>query len=516
MPGAALTPGAGNPFLDPILARDRSGLFARFEGDDGWISIDLATLLASAARFAGLYAMAGLGPRDRVLVILHPGLDPHAAFFGAMLIGAIPSFMPYPNAKQQHEIYWGQHRAIFQAVRPAAILTFGAIRAEIETACDGLAVRVLMAEAAETVAPIVHWRLPPSDAIAFIQYSSGTTGLKKGVPVSYTALAAHIHAYRGALRLDQTAHPVVATWLPLYHDMGLITGFLMPLLLGAPIISVDPFEWTMRPDAFLAAVGTFRATHMWMPNFALLHHVNRAGATGHLDLGSVRAIICCSEPCKPDTFDAFGDRFAASGLRREVLQTCYAMAETVFAISQSVIGTPPRQVRGALSNGPPVTGCSVRIAEDGEIWVRAPWLFAGYQDAPAGFRDGYFPTGDLGFIDGDEIFVIGRIKDVIIVNGRNIFAHDVEAAISAHAAVRPGRVVAFGRFSDRQGSEQLIVVAEAESGAAAEINRAVLAALGVACHDIRLVPLGWLIKTTSGKMSRSDNAQKYAEFFQSE
>ena len=512
-------PDVENPYHDPIIARNGAALFARFADNDGWISIDHATLLDRAARFATLYTQAGIGSQETILIILQPGLDPHAAFLGAMLIGAIPSFMPYPAAKQSHEIYWAQHRAIFQIVRPGAILCYDEITARIAAACDGLDILVLAQEAVDALAPIPSWNKPGADAIAFIQYSSGTTGIKKGVPISYTALAHHIHAYRDALRLNETAHPIIATWLPLYHDMGLITGFLLPLLLGVPIIAVDPFEWTMRPADFLAAVGEFRATHLWLPNFALLHHANRGSALDRLDLSAVAAIICCSEPCKPAAFDAFQDRFAPAGLPPAALQTCYAMAEAVFAITQSKPGVPPRRLRlddgrELLSNGPPVAGCSVKIQDDGEVCIKAPWLFAGYQNNPAPFHDGYFHTGDLGFLDNGELFIFGRVKEIIIINGRNIFAHDVEAAISAHAAVKPGRVLAFGQFNDDQGSEQLIIIAETTDVISpAEINRIVLAAIGVACHDIRLVAPGWLVKTTSGKLSRLENAQKYTTHF---
>jgi fatty-acyl-CoA synthase len=510
---------AGNPFLDPIVARDRSVLFARFENEDDWTAVDHAALLVRAAQFAALYTQAGIRSQETILVILRPGLNPHAAFLGAMLIGAIPSFMPYPNAKQSHDIYWRQHRTIFETVRPQAVLVYDDISDLVAAACDGLDIVVLSQEAVDALTPIPSWDIPDANAIAFIQYSSGTTGLKKGIPISYAALAGHIHAYRDALRLDETAQTVIATWLPLYHDMGLITGFLLPLLLGVPIISVDPFEWTMRPGDFLTVAGTFRATHIWLPNFALLHHANHAGALENLDLSTVAAIICCSEPCKPAAFDAFLDRFAVAALRPAALQTCYAMAETVFAVTQSHVGTPPRRLRiedgrELLSNGPPIAGCAIKILDDGEICIKAPWQFAGYQSDPVVFDDGYFRTGDLGFLDGGELFVCGRIKDIIIINGRNIFAHDVEAAVSAHAAVKPGRVVAFGQFSDAQGSEQLILVAETNDAAStAEINRIVLAAVGVACHDIRLVAPGWLIKTTSGKVSRSENKQKYTKHF---
>ena len=230
------------------------------------------------------------------------------------------------------------------------------------------------------------------------------------------------------------------------------------------------------------------------------------------------------------------------------------MAETVFAVSQSDVRTPVRrrevdascikelgQVRPSpadsaplvlLSNGRPLEGCEVAILRDGamvgaeqlgEICVRADYMFSGYHHneaaTAAAFHDGWYRTGDIGFIDQGEVFVVGRIKDVIIVNGKNVFVHDIEAAVSRITGVKPGRCVAFGRYSEKSGSELLVVVAERDGEPAADkdiqrdINRAVVEEVGVPCSDIRVVEQGWLVKTTSGKTSRSDNAVKYARDF---
>jgi acyl-CoA synthetase (AMP-forming)/AMP-acid ligase II len=340
--------------------------------------------------------------------------------------------------------------------------------------------------------------------------------------------------------------------LPLYHDMGLITSFLLPLWMGVPVLSIDPFEWTRKPTLLFDAIESFRATHAWAPNFSLVHQVR--GVRGHRrwDLGSLTALICCSEPCKAESFDLFCERFSAWGLRPTALQTCYAMAETVFAVTQSPPGAAPRRLSVdreslqtkaiaapgrpggdnvvLLSNGPPIPGCQVVIggpegfARDrivGEVRVAAPWMFSGYHNNPSATQQAlegdWLRTGDLGFIDKGELFIVGRIKDVIIVNGKNIFSHDVEAAASRVAGVKPGRAAAFGRYDPSQGTEQLVVVAErkgAQSDDASVIgglNRAVLNELGVGCGDIRLVEQGWLVKTTSGKVSRSGNAAKYEQ-----
>jgi acyl-CoA synthetase (AMP-forming)/AMP-acid ligase II len=239
------------------------------------------------------------------------------------------------------------------------------------------------------------------------------------------------------------------------------------------------------------------------------------------------------------------------------------MAETVFAVSQSDPTRPVRRLaidracvtrRGAvyppqpvyplepiyphesaadplilLSNGRPIDNCAVRILRDGEfveeaqigeICVRADFMFSGYHHNPdataEAFHGDWYRTGDLGFLDDGEVFVVGRLKDVIIVNGKNILAHDVEAAVSLVGGVKPGRCVAFGRYDEKIGSEQLIVIAERSGDAAQdgkvirEINHAVIKEISISCADIRMVDQHWLVKTTSGKISRSDNAVKYA------
>lgn len=307
--------------------------------------------------------------------------------------------------------------------------------------------------------------------------------------------------------------------------------------------------WVAVPSLLFDAIQDHGATHAWLPNFAFLHLARRIGTKRSWALGTVRALVNCSEPCKPAALDAFLERFAAMGIRAEMLQTSYAMAEPVFAVSQSRPDRPVRRlaidqgcttrlgpvkdpVAGSpvltlLANGPPIRDCAVRVLQDGtfvgerqigEICVNAPYLMTGYFNNPAqtaaSFHGEWYRSGDLGFLDGGEIFVVGRLKDVIIVNGKNVFAHDVEEAVSRVEGVKPGRCVAFGRYVEAVGSEQL-VVAERIDGAADDrqtirlINHAVADEVGVPCADIRMVELGWLVKTTGGKTSRSENARRY-------
>jgi fatty-acyl-CoA synthase len=546
-----------NPFLGPIMRRWRSDPSARFgvfhDGDD-WNVATLDDVIRRALRFSSAFADVGVGQGDIVLLIIQHGIDAYAAFLGVMLIGAVPSFMPYPSVKQDAVVYWKQHRQVFAHIRPRAILVYDTLLAAVMEAVEDADIAVLAQSRADDFESLRPGALPSADTVALLQHSSGTTGLKKGVMLSYRAIVGHLEAYGRALGLDAVASPAIASWLPLYHDMGLVTSFLLPVWSGAPILAIDPFEWTRRPTLLFEAIETFAATHAWVPNFSLVHQVRSVRSELTWDLSSLQALICCSEPCKPESFDLFSDRFSSWGLGATVLRTCYAMAETVFAVTQSPLGQVPRRLRvdrlglqtqavavaaqavgdtvELLSNGPPVAGCRVEIRREGkavvdgvvgEVCVTAPWMFSGYHHNPTATENaldgGWLKTGDLGFVDGSEVYIVGRLKDVIIVNGKNLFAHDVEAAVSRVAGVKPGRAVAFGWYDASVGSEQLVVVAERDEPADEDaavirrLNHAVSTEVGVGCGDVRLVEHGWLLKTTSGKISRSENVGKYQRAF---
>jgi fatty-acyl-CoA synthase len=548
---------ADQPFLEPIIRRCSSSpdeLFGMFHEAGAWQRVSNAAFLDRALRFTSLLRLNGAEHGDLVLIILRHGIDANAAFFGAMLTGAIPSFLPYPNNKQDHGLYWSQHAKIFAFCQPRLILVYDELRDAVIECAHGTSASVVAQSAVAHQTPCKIDRLPHADDIALLQHSSGTTGLKKGVALSYRSICLQLDAYADALALQDVPNARVASWLPLYHDMGLISSFLLPLWRGLPIVSLDPFVWLTRTWLFFEGIQEFRATHAWLPNFAFMHLVRTIRGSRVWDLSSLVALVSCSEPCKAETFDAFLAKFTAWGITPATLQTCYAMAETVFAVSQSVPGEPVRQVsvdraciaeltqvvpsrvdadgQRLLSNGRPVAGCEVRIVRDGmsvqerdigEVCISAAFLFDGYyknrEATEAAMQDGWYRTGDLGFLADGEVFIVGRLKDVIIVNGKNLFAHDLEAAVSRVPGVKPGRAVAFGRYVEALGSEQLIVVVESDGGAAdsaavvLDVNQAVMTEVGIACADVRLVDAGWLVKTTSGKVSRSENARKYGVQF---
>ena len=367
----------------------------------------------------------------------------------------------------------------------------------------------------------------------------------------------HHESYARALGLRGTE--VFATWLPLYHDMGLIACFVTPLVAGRPVVWLSPFEWVASPGLLLHAVAEWRATHVWLPNFAFSFLAQRVREPrGSLDLSSLRAVVNCSEPVTAEAMDAFAARFADDGLDRGALHACYAMAETVFAVAASTPAAPPvrrtvdrrawhdehvarRAPDGGeetvvhVSNGPPVDGCEVRIgptdggaaalapAEAGRVWVRSPFLFDGYfrrPDLNASLFDaeGFYDTGDVGYLDeAGHVYVTGRRKDLVIVGGRNIYPHDVEAVVSEVPGVHPGRVVVFGVPHRGLATEGLVALVESDEPEDGwpEVARAVRARvptrLDLDLLDVRVVTKGALRKSTSGKLARAGNREWYLE-----
>lgn len=513
---------------------------------------DLSDRLATAVRRLARQTSSGV-----VLLFLKHHVLQLPLFVGCMKAGLVPCFLPFPSAKQDPDLYWQTHAAVIARCEPALIVAYGELLESVAAiaAASGAPVCAIETLGGETRAATAA--LPPypdEDSIALLQHSSGTTGLKKGVALTYGQIARQTRAYAPAAGLDETS--IVASWLPYYHDMGLFAAFLIPLSAGAAIVSLDAFEWVRQPWLLLDLVERFQATHCWLPNFAFAHIANTAPTERAYDLSSLKAIVSCSEPVKASTLDTFFGRFEAYGADRAKVKACYAMAETCFAVSQTAIGEEceifwydeqrldrdQRAVRrepgcaGArpfVSNGAPLSGIDVRIlpavpAPPGEQWpgvpvgeieVRGECVFDGYfaneEATRAAFRDGWYKTGDIGFVDGGRLFVSGRKKDILIVHGRNYYAHDIEAAAALVPGVFPGRVVALGITNEASGSEDAVILAETDAPAEThgalrrEIKQHVHGALELMPARVALVPRGSLIKTTSGKISRSENLTRY-------
>ncbi len=521
----------------------------------------VSDLMVAAAGWQSALAGRGVRPGQVVLLILQHGPDLAPAYFGCVLNGSIPAVMPFLTEKLLPERYRAELSALLNVTQPAAVVTYPEFETEVRAACAESPAPAVFVAGAGGVQPDPDWEALPGlrrapDDIALLQHSSGTTGLQKGVALSHRAVLRQLAVYSQALHLDP-ARDTIVSWLPLYHDMGLIASFLMPLLLGVPLVLMSPFDWVRAPYRLLQSISAYRGTLTWLPNFAYnfcAQKIRDRDLQG-VDLSSLRAVVNCSEPCRPESHAAFAARFAGFGLNPAALMTCYAMAENVFAVAQAGLGDPVREdvidrealqverlarpvaadhgraVVRMLSNGRPLPNVALRVVDAhgadlperavGEIALRSDCMLSEYYRRPDVTRQAFLPggwykTGDLGYLAGGELFVSGRKKDLIIVGGKNIYPQDIEAAASQVPGVHPGRVVAFGLFDEAAGTEEVILVAEVDTNDPAErdaladaVRQAVTRGTAVALRRVYLVGPGWIIKTSSGKTARGANKERF-------
>jgi acyl-CoA synthetase (AMP-forming)/AMP-acid ligase II len=473
-------------------------------------------LVEEAKHLADCLVSAGVGAGEVCAVIVrhHPRFYP--LYLGISALGAIPSVLAYPNPRLHPDKFVHGLRGMARRSGLDWILTERSLEGTVRPLALGgdASVRGLIFPFEGEAGPArpSRFRRPPvhADSACLLQHSSGTTGLQKAVVLSHRAVLEHVCAYADALRLQPGDK--VASWLPLYHDMGMIAAFHLPLALGIPVVQLDPFEWVSAPEMLLHVISQEHATLSWLPNFAynLLAGRIRDEELEGVRLDSMRMFINCSEPVRADSHGRFLGRFSAFGLPERSLAACYAMAETTFAATQTPPGEAARTLdvdrealsrglvrssapgvpaRACVSSGRPIPGCQLRIVDDlgeevapghvGEIAIRSSTMFDGYRNAPEDtarvLRSGWYFSGDYGFELDGEYYVVGRKKDLIIVAGRNIYPEDVEDAISLVPGVLAGRVVAFGLEDANSGTEDIGVIAETEATDAAERKRIKLA-----------------------------------------
>ena len=536
---------------------DRVAVYLQFSAHDD-LAITYDQLLRGASRYSRTIARQGIKPGEVVILILEHGEDLVYAFFGAVLHGAIPSIMPFLTEKLSPERYRADLSALVAVTKPAGIITFPGFADEVREAltADSSVREVTVTDQLEARSDLefdLHsgFQRKPED-IVLLQHSSGTTGLQKGVALSHEAVFNQLISYGRSLSLDEK--DVVVSWLPLYHDMGLIAGFIMPILSGVPLVLMSPFDWVRAPYRLLQAVSKYRATLTWLPNFAYNFSAQkiRDRHIEGVDLSSWRAVINCSEPVRWESHRAFYDRFKDYGLRWDSLQSSYAMAENVFGVTQSRLGSPPvveeidrgafmfrrvaatpvdeRSAIKMMSSGRPIENVKVKVLDEhgtelperviGEIALQSNCMLTGYYNRPdltdKAFSQGWYLTGDYGYISGGEVFVSGRKKDMLIVGGRNVYPQDLEALSYEVPGVHAGRSVAFGLFDEAHGTEEVILIAEVDSENLEEqqkiadaIRQHVTKNSAIALRHVRVVDPKWILKTSSGKTARLANKEKF-------
>ena len=458
-------------------------------------------------------------------------------YLAALYSGVTPAILAPPHRKLHREYYLETTRAIFQTCDFSAVVTDVADLDPGITTLEPytLTVRPLGTPPAQVKHPLQF------GAQAFLQFTSGTTGIKRGVLVSHEAALAQVAAYSDAIGL--TDSDCIVSWLPLYHDMGLMTSLNMALACGVHSVMLDPVHWVSRPGLYLHAITQYRGTLGWNPNFAFKFMADRIPDEdlAGVDLSSIRGLVNCSEPVTWLSQQSFQNRFRPFRLREEAFWGCYAMAETTFAITHGRFDSPDcydtRVVNGLsrsdgggprISVGSPLPGVELRIragaefVEDrklGELWVRSPFNFTGYYNNPEATAtavcDGWYKTGDLGYKVGDRFFVSGRAKDMLIVGGVNIFPEDIEELVSAISGVHSGRVCAFALFDPETQTERAVVIAETDlppEGRPAliiRIRQAIAASFQISHFTVELTEVGYLVKSSAGKMARRANRERW-------
>jgi thioester reductase-like protein len=548
--------------LDRHAAERPDGLALRFlhdgEADGAATELTFAALRARAQGVAAALQQR-LVPGDRALLLYEGGVDFVTAFLGCLYAGivAVPAYPPDP--RRIHRTL-PRLRAIVDDARAELVLASADILHVAEPICaqaDGLRDLIWLGSGAieHGAARPRPYAALPSD-LAFLQYTSGSTGDPKGVMITRDNLAWSCGDLCALLSYDDACHQV--SWLPAFHDFGLVWGLMTPLSGGCPVTFMLPTAFLQRPARWLEAITRFAGTHTAAPNFAYDVAAAKIGSDvlGRLDLSSLRFAANGSEPVRASTIETFTRTFGPAGLRAEVMCTAYGMAEATLKVTLGRSGAPPvllqvsagaleqhriqptdtgadtRVLVGSGQAGPAPSvaiidaGSSRRLGEDqvGEIWIRGRGIGRGYWGRPEATAEAFgrridgegdtpwLGTGDLGFVSRGELFVVGRVKDMLIVRGRNLHAQDLElCAERAHPAVRASSVAAFSLELEIAGEDRAALVAEVDPARLGgdspdellrKLRLAIAEELDVAVHDLALIEPRSIFKTSSGKIQR--------------
>ncbi len=525
------------------------------EGDSGQ-DISYRRLMETATEVALGLTAKGLERNEAVAIMLPTCADFLYAFFGVMLAGGIAVPIYPPARPDKIEEYVQRQVGILQNAGVRLLISFG----QVKSITDILKVKLPSLTAVSTVEALRQageqsslLGRDPSE-IAFIQYTSGSTGDPKGVVLKHSNILANIRGIGGAVKVRPT--DIVVSWLPLYHDMGLIGAWLFSVYYGLPITLFSPLAFLSRPERWLWALHDSRGTLCPAPNFSYelcARKIPEASLRG-LDLSAWRIAINAGEAVLPDTLERFAERFRPYGFRAESFVPCYGLAESSVALAFPPIERRPvidRIRRDAfeaegkaipadpsdpsalrfVANGRPMPGHEIRIVDEagrelgeriqGRLLFRGPSKTEGYFRNPEATaavttEDGWMDSGDLGYWADGEVYITGRRKDLIIRSGRNIVPQEVESAAAEVPGVRRGCVAAFGSRDPESGTERLVVVAETRAAAEDDLRRIereimehVAATIGAPPERVELVAPHSIPKTSSGKIRRNETRTLY-------
>lgn len=551
MSGSAATLGA---LLERAAGSDRGVRFLDATEGDG-VRLDYGALYERALGVAGALQARGLAPGERVAIVLPTGPTFYDAFFGAVLAGLVPVPLYPPVRLGRLEEYHERTAAMLRACGAKLVLSDRRVRRllgeAVARAGGGLACEAVVGLEPRRPLPV---DVSPDD-VAFVQFSSGTTVAPKPVQLSHRQVLANVSAIRGAILEAWPEGPdlthVGVSWLPLYHDMGLVGAVLVALSRPGELVLIPPELFIARPAVWLRAIWRFGGTTSPAPNFAyaLCAERVRDEELAGVDLSSWRIALNGAEPVTPLVLERFLERFAPFGLRPEALTPVYGLAEATLAVTFSPLrerfrhrsfdrnalvrdglARPAAEGQPLVSLGRPLPGFALRIVDEegeplaegrlGRVLVRGPSTMRGYLGLPdataVALRDGWLDTGDTGFLHDGELYLYGRAKDLLVLRGRNHAPQDVEQALDDLEGVRAGCSAALGLLSESGQGEELVLFVERARGApdpdaalAERVRRRVLERTGLAPSAVHVLEAGTLPRTSSGKIRRGEAARLF-------
>ena len=514
----------------------------------------------ASARFGGALQSLGLAKGDRVALILPDNADFVFAFLGALRAGIIPVPIYPPTGLGKLAGYLENTLHIVEKSGAKVLVTSPDIRRLLGTVQSRAAELTRVADV-DSLKALREELKPVSielDDVAFLQFTSGSTSKPKGVTLTHANLAANVHSIMD-LGLKVQSFDSGVSWLPLYHDMGLIGFVIAPLYHVNSVTFLPPLLFLKRPAKWLEQISKRKGSVSFGPNFAYALCVKRVKESEMegLDLSSWRVAGCGAEPIRAENLHAFSEKFARIGFNPKAFVGCYGMAEATLAVSFSPAGTGVTVDRvdgeklwskgeaivatqendrttSVVSCGPEFEGHSVAsFAETdtesqsplperrvGELRLRGPSVMRGYWNDPELTREamagGWLKTGDIGYVADGNVYICGRSKEVIIVNGRNYYPQDLEWESSRVEGVRKGNVIAFGTMKPSHDRERVVIVLETliPEGAGreklkGEVRKAVQQAIGLTVDEVIPVDVGVLPKTSSGKLQRARCRELY-------
>ena len=546
--GPAL-PTPAHPTVPAALraAADSTATITLVDARESESVLSMRELYAGARRVAASLRERGVREGDRVALVLPTGRDFLDAFFGAQLAGAVPVPLYPPVRLGRMDEHVQSTARMMRAVGAAALVTdrrLGLLLGRVVEAARPALGWVTAAELRDTPREVEV--ATSEDALGVIQFSSGSTVDPKPVALSQRNLVAQCAALKALLPERDGAPHVGVSWLPLYHDMGLIGCLLAAVTFARPLVLIPPEVFLARPALWLRALSRHGGTVSPAPDFAYALCTKRARDEdlAGVDLSRWSYALDGAEPVSPRVLEEFARRFARYGFRREALTPVYGLAEASLALTFSAsdrtertLGVDARELalhgrvtrgdRAIVSVGRAAPGAEIEVrARDGEvaherevgvIYARAPFVMTGYFDRPeataAALVDGWLDTGDLGFVEGGELFVCGRAKDVVILRGANHAPQEFEDCLDGIEGLRAGCAVAVGFVPSEGEGEQLLILAETKGDVGADLGarvaEAVAARTGVRPHTVRLLAPGSLPRTSSGKLRRGESLRRH-------